>query len=64
MSYRRIRVICVPVMVAVFSLFSSGSVAAQSTTPWGDPDIQGIWHSSGATPMERPDEYGAERFKF
>lgn len=57
MSYRRIRVIGVPVMVAVFSLFSSGSVAAQSTTPWGDPDIQGIWHSSGATPMERPSEF-------
>ena len=57
MSYRRIRVIGVPVMVAVFSLFASGSVAAQSTTPWGDPDIQGIWHSSGATPMERPSEF-------
>ena len=36
---------------------------AQSTnsmpprTPWGDPDLQGIWNSSGATPMERPDEF-------
>ena len=27
------------------------------TTTWGDPDIQGVWASSGATPMERPDEY-------
>jgi hypothetical protein len=23
-------------------------------TPWGDPDLQGIWNASGATPMERP----------
>ena len=31
-------------------------------TAWGDPDLQGIWSSSGATPMERPDEFqGRER---
>jgi hypothetical protein len=23
-------------------------------TAWGDPDLQGIWNASGATPMERP----------
>ena len=57
MRYRRIRVIGVPVMVAVCSFFASGLAAAQSTTPWGDPDLQGIWHSSGATPMERPNEF-------
>jgi hypothetical protein len=32
------------------------SVAGQST-PWGDPDLQGTWTSSGATPMERPDQF-------
>ena len=57
MSDRRIRVIGVPVIVVVFSFFASISFAGQSTTPWGDPDLQGIWHSSGATPMERPDEF-------
>ena len=32
------------------------------STAWGDPDLQGIWSSSGATPMERPDEFqGRER---
>ena len=46
-------------VVALMPLFAD----AQSTnsmsprTPWGDPDLQGIWNSSGATPMERPDEY-------
>ena len=46
-------------VVALMTLFAE----AQSTnsmpprTPWGDPDLQGIWNSSGATPMERPDEF-------
>ena len=36
--------------------------AQSGQTAWGDPDIQGVWHSSGAVPMERPDEYqGRER---
>ena len=26
-------------------------------TPWGDPDIQGIWDNQTFIPMERPDEY-------
>ena len=33
-------------------------------TPWGDPDLQGMWpikHLIG-TPMERPDRYGERRF--
>jgi hypothetical protein len=31
-------------------------------TPWGDPDLQGIWKTSGATPLERPAAYaGRER---
>ena len=27
-------------------------------TPWGDPDLNGTWDYSNATPMERPDELG------
>jgi hypothetical protein len=46
-------------MVLVASMLAATSVAAQSApqTPWGDPDLQGTWTSSGATPMERPDRY-------
>ena len=25
-----------------------------SLTPWGDPDLQGVWASDSATPLERP----------
>ena len=27
-----------------------------SRTPWGDPDLQGVWRFEGATPLERPDD--------
>ena len=46
--------------IAVLAL-APALAAAQSPgaprTPWGDPDLQGVWHSSGNVPMERPDEY-------
>ena len=34
-------------------------VSAQEAprTPWGDPDLQGIWVGSTLTPLERPSEY-------
>ena len=43
-----------------FSLFvlvvlSTTLVSAQHKTPWGDPDIQGIWSNQSPMPLERPD---------
>ena len=29
-----------------------------SRTPWGDPDLQGIWNTATATPLERPSKFG------
>ena len=61
MTDRRRRVLAVPVIALVATVAASASAAAQST-PWGDPDLQGTWTSSGATPMERPDAFaGRER---
>ena len=31
-------------------------------TPWGDPDLQGIWNSKTQTPLERPDEHAGKEF--
>ena len=47
--------------VATLSLLL-GTVFAQSpapglTTPWGDPDLQGVWDYWTFTPLERPDEF-------
>ena len=38
--------------------------ASQATprTPWGDPDLQGIWDYRTITPMQRPEEYGDREF--
>ena len=31
-------------------------------TPWGDPDLQGIWSNATLTPIERPKELGEKQF--
>ena len=31
-------------------------------TPWGDPDLQGIWNSKTQTPLERPDDDAGKAF--
>ena len=35
---------------------------APARTPWGDPDLQGIWTSSTYTPLERPDRFADREF--
>src|SRR6185437_11248661 len=27
-------------------------------TPWGDPDLQGVWNDATSTPLQRPGEVG------
>jgi hypothetical protein len=31
-------------------------------TPWGDPDLQGIWDRRTITPLERPDQFAGRAF--
>ena len=31
-------------------------------TPWGDPDLQGMWDTRTFTPMERPSVFGSREF--
>jgi hypothetical protein len=31
-------------------------------TPWGDPDLQGIWTEETDTPLQRPPKYGNQEF--
>src|ERR1700741_848705 len=35
---------------------------AAARTPWGAPDVQGIWQDEQFTPFERPKEFGAREF--
>ena len=34
----------------------SAESATSPRTPWGDPDLQGIWNNATLTPLQRPDE--------
>lgn len=54
------------VVSAAFMLLAPAVAAAQApsndtpagrVTPWGDPDLQGIWNHGTITPLERPSEY-------
>ena len=29
-------------------------------TPWGDPDLEGVWTNSTTTPLERPDKFAGK----
>lgn len=40
---------------------SAGSFEVPAT-PWGDPDLQGVWDYRTITPMQRPQEFGDREF--
>src|ERR1041385_1659854 len=53
----------------VKSLLSASTFLAQTPakkpwtpprTPWGDPDLQGVWNNATSTPLERPDRVGGK----
>src|SRR5437762_1066872 len=53
------------VFVSLWFLSLAASVTAQQArpytppkTPWGDPDIQGIWPGNVGVPMQRPANLG------
>ena len=53
------------VAVAVVALAPMSAVAqdeAVPRTPWGAPDLQGVWDFRSITPMERPDELADKAF--
>ena len=52
--------------IVLFSLcLALQPAAAQDAvrrTPWGDPDIEGIWTNATLTPLQRPPELGSKEF--
>ena len=41
---------------------SVSSPASALRTPWGEPDLQGIWTDETDTPLQRPAKYAAQEF--
>ncbi len=70
MSHRSIAALLPMVAVVVLVSVSAGAQKPESgdeawtapPTPWGDPDLQGIWNSKTTTRLERPDEYEGQEF--
>jgi len=62
----------ITVAIAVAALVTSGAITrtqAQAPpppsalkTPWGEPDLQGIWTDESDTPLQRPARYAAQEF--
>jgi hypothetical protein len=56
------------VAIAAFMTVLSGTASQTSaqapalTTPWGDPDLQGIWTDETTTPLQRPIRYANKEF--
>ena len=55
MSHRGVRM-CVSLVAVVAVVAVAWPAVAQTSprTPWGDPDLQGIWNNNTLTPLERP----------
>ena len=66
---RRSLMVAVALAIPVFCL-SPGAVAGQAPatgdatfrTPWGDPDLQGIWSYATITPLQRPGDLAGREF--
>lgn len=43
-------------------LAATGCEAQVARTPWGDPDLQGLWSNATLTPLQRPDALGDKAF--
>ena len=58
MRFPTLTAACIAVATLALAPAPAGAQSSgEFRTPWGVPDIQGVWHSSGNVPMERPDEY-------
>ena len=58
-----LRLLQAVVAATVLALALPFPAAGQGRTPWGDPDLQGVWANDVVTPLERPAGLG-ERQEF
>ncbi len=55
--------IAVVALTPLFAVAQSANTTTTPRTPWGQPDLQGVWDFAILTPMERPAEFaGKETF--
>jgi hypothetical protein len=49
-------------LISVSVTGSSAQAPPQLKTPWGEPDLQGIWTDEFDTPLQRPAKYATQEF--
>jgi hypothetical protein len=54
--------ISVPITRASAQSPVASTTAPALTTPWGEPDLQGIWTDETDTPLQRPAKYASQEF--
>ena len=58
----------ITLLVVVQTILLAGNVVSQTDsayselTPWGDPDISGMWSYASLTPLQRPESLGDKQF--
>ena len=67
MDHRRLEALVAIATVCLISLPAGAQTRAATReapprTPWGDPDLQGIWNNSTLTPFQRPEALGDQDF--
>ena len=55
-------IIVVGLVVAVAGLLKQTQASTDGRTPWGDPDLQGIWTDPYQTPLQRPPQFANKEF--
>ena len=55
-------VIAVVALAPVFAAAQSTDATETPRTPWGAPDLQGVWDFRSITPMERPEDLADKAF--
>ena len=54
--------VAISVMAVAVALPVAGASAQALKTPWGEPDLQGIWTDETDTPLQRPPKYANQEF--
>jgi hypothetical protein len=65
MRYAILVVVSVVLLVTAAHTQTRGAAAgvkASTRTPWGDPDLQGVWNFAAGTPLERPAALAGKEF--
>ena len=62
MDQRYFPVVCVVVAGAVLCPMVSAAQSTAPRTPWGQPDLRGIWDFRSLTPLQRPEDLGDQVF--